>query len=168
MPGRDGVTGSIFLEEMPEGAYFKDDVDFRARWDRLMDIRFEITKPLEMARQEKLIGLALDARVGIAAQDENLRGFIHENLEILRDLLIISQIEVVDGGFEIKDSKNCLLWESQEIPGLKVTVEKARGEKCQRCWQWSEQLGEDEVYKDVCPRCARVLHETLPQQDMSK
>ena len=159
LPGNQGDTSSIFLEEFPKGGYLAEDLNLVAKWERLLEIRFEITKPLEIARNEKLIGLALDARVTICARDDDLRSFIRENLEVLRDLLIISQISMEDAMPQEREGGGRVVWESEEIQGLGVVVEKAKGQKCQRCWQWSEEIGQDETYKDVCPRCASVLHE---------
>ena len=159
LPGNQGDASSIFLEEFPEGGYLAEDLNLMAKWERLLDIRFEITKPLEIARNEKLIGLALDARVTICARDDDLRSFIRDNLEVLRDLLIISQISMEDAMPQEREGGGRVVWESEEIQGLGVVVEKAKGQKCQRCWQWSEEIGQDETYKDVCPRCASVLHE---------
>ena len=38
-----------------------------------------------------------------------------------------------------------------------VTVEKAKGEKCERCWIYSEELGSDPEHPALCPRCAEVI-----------
>uniref|UniRef100_UPI00262E84CB zinc finger domain-containing protein n=1 Tax=uncultured Desulfovibrio sp. TaxID=167968 RepID=UPI00262E84CB len=44
-----------------------------------------------------------------------------------------------------------------EVEGLAVSVEKAAGEKCERCWIYSEELGTDPAYPTLCPRCAAVV-----------
>ena len=48
-------------------------------------------------------------------------------------------------------------FESSELPGLKVAVSKAGGEKCQRCWVFSEELGRDANHPNICPRCLQNL-----------
>ena len=46
-----------------------------------------------------------------------------------------------------------------QVPGLKIRVLKARGQKCARCWNFSEHVGEDTRYPSVCERCSAALKE---------
>jgi isoleucyl-tRNA synthetase len=48
-------------------------------------------------------------------------------------------------------------YEGQEIPGLLIEVERARGTKCERCWVWSERVGEDAEHPALCERCVPVV-----------
>ncbi len=160
LPGNSGEEQSIFLQEFPEGTYLDEDKAFLDKWDRILKIRSEITKALEIARKDKLIGLALDARVKLVTTDQELKSFIEENIDQLRDLAIVSQMVVGDPenvSSSEGDGGEVFIWNSEEIPALEVRVQKAFGQKCQRCWTWSEEIGKDEDFSDVCPRCAGVL-----------
>jgi isoleucyl-tRNA synthetase len=69
----------------------------------------------------------------------------------MRAFCIISGFRVQKGG-ELKDA-----FESTEMPGLKVSVAKAGGEKCERCWIFSEELGRNADHPTICPRCLKNL-----------
>jgi len=154
LPGGLDKAESIFMASMPKAEQFSFyDEDFKEEWRILWDLRAEITKALELARKEKRIGLALDALVRIRPP-EDLKGFVSDHLGILRDVTIVSQMELVDES----TTGDSLEWKSEEIPGLVVYVSPAKGKKCARCWTWSTEVGNDETYRDVCGRCAGVLH----------
>ncbi len=155
--------GSIFFSQFPKGGY-KDSIgekdDFYELWDRLFNVRSEITKALEIARNERLIGLALDAKVIVTASDKELLNFLRDNQGLLKELSIVSQLECHSSPTAIKDEDTALIsYESEEIKGLFIGVKKASGQKCKRCWQWNEDItGEDERFGSVCPRCKGVLN----------
>jgi len=148
-----GRVPSVFLAEFPVPSAPALPEGFQEEWERLWTIRSEITKALELARQERRIGLALDARVSIRPPDA-LWDFVRGHIETLRTLTIVSQMEVVpDHG-----SDSGRDWHSDELPGLAVRVDAARGAKCPRCWTWSEDVTSGGG-QGVCGRCARVLSE---------
>ena len=70
----------------------------------------------------------------------------------LRAMFIVSRLEVMDLADAPADA-----WTSEELPELKVTVRKAVGEKCERCWIISADLGTDAAHPTLCPRCTAVL-----------
>ena len=118
------------------------------KWDEFIEIRGEITKILENARRAKTIGHSLDAKVELHATDEALR--ILKTVEKdLANLLIVSQASVVaglEGGTEATGRED-----------LMVTVKAAEGKKCERCWIYSDSVGEDAVHPTLCHRCVEVL-----------
>jgi len=105
---------------------------------------------VEQARKEKIIGHSLDARISLALP-EKIRGLFKEHLEDLRALLIVSQLQLVDE----KEIGNP--YKSEEIKGLTIGVEKARGDKCERCWIYSESVGADKQHPAICDRCLTNL-----------
>ena len=119
-------------------------------WPRLIEVRNEVLKALENARKEKFIGSPLEAKVRLATQTELLL-LLEEYRATLPTLFIASQVEV--GNDTLKDA-----YESQ-IPGLSVRIEKASGRKCERCWNYSEHVGEDKRYPTACERCSAALRE---------
>lgn len=145
---------SIFLAGFP-------DVDAKIlskeeglEWERLLSIRAEITKALEIARKEKQIGLALDAKVTLYVRDDGLETFLKRHESLMKMLVIVSQLEVVHVTQRPQVEG---VWEAEEIAGFYVKVVPATGRKCARCWTWSEDVGKDPVFNDVCGRCAGVL-----------
>jgi len=119
-------------------------------WPRLITVRDEVLKALEAARQAKFIGGSLEARVVLAAEGE-WANLLRDYHAALPTLFIVSQVELANGRSEGATET--------QIPGLGIRVERARGDKCARCWNYSEQVGQDSRYPSVCERCSRALKE---------
>jgi isoleucyl-tRNA synthetase len=119
-------------------------------WNLVLDLRGEVTKAIEPARKSGLLGHSLDSRITLYVSDE-LQEMLLPVKDYLREVFIVSQIAFAPLSDAPED-----IFVSEEIAGLKIQVEKARGEKCQRCWIYSEELRED---TKICPRCAQVLVE---------
>jgi isoleucyl-tRNA synthetase len=119
-------------------------------WPRLIEVRDEVLKALETARQDKAIGSPLEAKV-ILATAGPLAPILEAYSDMLPTIFIVSRVEFSRDVFA----------ESSEtaLPGLKVRIEKARGKKCDRCWNYSERVGEDARYPTVCDRCSKALKE---------
>lgn len=141
---------SIHTTQFPDVNARYVNAELGERWKVMIDAKAEITKAVEQARKEKVIGHSLDARVSIAAP-EKMRSLFKKHLEDLRALLIVSQLQLVDE----KEIGNP--YRSEEIKGLTIGVEKARGDKCERCWIYSESLGGDKTHPTVCERCLTNL-----------
>jgi isoleucyl-tRNA synthetase len=121
-----------------------------SNWPRLIAVRNEVLKALETARQAKTIGSPLEARVVLATNGE-LAPLLEEYRLVLPTLFIASQVVLRH------DSENGA--QESDVPGLKVSIEKASGQKCARCWNYSEHVGEDSDYPTVCERCSGALRE---------
>jgi len=111
-------------------------------WATLLQIRDEALKSLEQARQEKLIGKALDARL-VLEVPQALESLLERYRGSLKELLNVSQVEAMTGP------------SSQII----VTTLPAEGKKCERCWNYSVHVGEDWYWPTVCERCSAALAE---------
>ena len=123
------------------------------RWDRLLKVRSDITRALETARREKVIGHSLEAEVMLRAEGETGE-FITREWKTLKDISIISEMSVFTAAAE-----GDVVYESEEFPGFTVAVRPARGEKCERCWIRSEEVGENLDHPQLCARCSRVIKE---------
>lgn len=149
LPRMSGDRESVHLELFPKREDLFVDEDVESRWDRLCDVRNEVTRALEIARNDKLIGHSFDAKV-ILHVEGSLYDFLKEfDPWVLREFFIVSQVELRRGG------KGAV--EAEQLKGLSITVEKAPGSKCPRCWVYSEEIGVSDRYPDLCPRCVRVL-----------
>ena len=137
-PGPHEVTG-----EIPEGF---DIAALEADWDALLAVRAEALKVLEAARVDKRIGGSLEAQVQIAAP-EKIYALLERHRDQLRYLFIVSDVVLERAGAINGDT------------GLAITVNKAPGQKCERCWNYSTHVGEDKGYPTVCERCSAVLAE---------
>jgi isoleucyl-tRNA synthetase len=146
VPGK--ATRSVFEAGLPEPEPNLLDEALEAKWQRLLDVRAAATKALEEARKGGVIGHSLDARVRLAARD-SLRPLLEEQKDSLSALFIVSQVELVNG---LDDSPK-----SPIVPELTVSVEPARGAKCQRCWNFSEAVGTNAEHPGLCARCLEVV-----------
>jgi len=143
---------SVHLERFPEVSREWLDDTLAREWGRLLEVRREVTKALETARAQGLIGSGLEARLRVAAAPEDLPELLRAKRALLPTLFIVSQVEL--GGAR---TSSAVQYESQEIPGLVIGVDKARGRKCQRCWTWSERVGEHRAHPGLCERCVPVV-----------
>ncbi|HEX4823273.1 MAG TPA: isoleucine--tRNA ligase [Candidatus Polarisedimenticolaceae bacterium] len=126
---------SIHAEVFPEPLGVPADTALVERWEKLAQVRMEVLKVLEVARADKLIGGSLEAHVTIEGPEE-LLDFLRSFGEELRFLFITSAVTLKPG------------------PALAVGVAKAEGTKCSRCWSYTQDVGEDSSFPEVCARCA--------------
>ncbi|VEN73420.1 Isoleucine--tRNA ligase [Candidatus Desulfarcum epimagneticum] len=151
MPGAEKKESSVHLAAFPEPDPAWGDRELGETWGRLLQVRGEATRALEEARAAKTIGHSLDAAVTLAAEDDDLMGILEKYKDELRAFFIVSKADVSkDGDFNGA-------YESDDIPGLKIRVEKAPGEKCARCWVIDATVGDDAEHPSACERCRETL-----------
>lgn len=148
MPHRDShdVRHALF-NDFPRAFDLDVNDEFVARWDKIHELRDDVKKALENARNEKIIGSSLDAKVILFAKGETF-DFVNSVKDILPAVFITSQVEISADG---EGSYN------GDVENLTVSVEKAQGEKCERCWIYSDTVGSDSEHPTLCSRCAGVL-----------
>jgi len=132
---------SVHIAEFPV-AEKTDNNELAANWERIFSMRDEVMKSLEDARNAKLIGSPLEAKLVITADAATTR-FLLGYYPQLRYIFIVSQVEVHEGD------------------EFGVTIQKADGQKCERCWNYSTRVGEFTQYPTVCERCADAIAEIL-------
>lgn len=141
---------SVHMEVFPEVDPSLVDDALEERWGRILQMRADVSRALEAARQAKTIGHPLDARVLLALPDAWQDEFAQDG-ELLRTVFIVSEVRL-----ENLDGRPGAL-EGQEVPGLKVLVEPASGRKCERCWVLSNTVGAFSDHPTVCERCHGAL-----------
>ncbi|MFQ5454768.1 MAG: isoleucine--tRNA ligase [Nitrospirota bacterium] len=146
--GRD--VKSVFLSSFPDEEEMFIDADMASRWDRLFKIRGEAARVLEEKRRDKIIGHSLEAKVTLFAKGE-LFGFIKAYKDELPAIFIVSQVELIEDDIPQEALIN------GEIEGLGIIVSPASGKKCERCWNYSESVGDDTVHPTICKRCVEAL-----------
>ena len=122
------------------------------KWVEIIKVRKEANKSLEKARQgkDRIIGNSLDAKVMLHSTDAEIQKFLVENREKLELALIVSEVEVVENIDET-------FTKGEEATDLYIKVFHAEGEKCERCWKYSKEIGKDPEHPTLCPRCTSVL-----------
>ena len=122
------------------------------KWVEIIKVRREANKSLEKARQgkDRIIGNSLDAKVMLHSTDAEIQKFLVENREKLELALIVSEVEIVENIDET-------FTKGEEATDLYIKVLHAEGEKCERCWKYSKELGKDSEHPTLCPRCVSVL-----------
>ncbi|VWL85227.1 isoleucine--tRNA ligase [Oceanivirga miroungae] len=138
-------TESVHLSKWIEIDEKYVDDKLEKKWQKLHTLRKEVNKKIEEKRNEKEIGLSLDAKVLLNIKNSEFE-FVKEYNELeISDILLVSQVEFVDE-----------VLEETEIENISVKIVRALGEKCERCWKYSEKTG-DPIYGQVTPRDAMVL-----------
>jgi isoleucyl-tRNA synthetase len=144
LPADPSRAASVHLAELPAAAGLRN-AELSQRWERLFEIRDQVLGFLEAARVAKTIGSSLEAAVEISATADTfdvLQGFGDD----LRYLFIVSQVNLVRSN-------------STGSGELTVKIDRAAGQKCERCWNYSTRVGESERYPTVCERCLEALEE---------
>jgi len=125
-------------------------------WKKLLEVRKDVGKALEITRGDKKIGNSLEAKVIIIPVNEMQAEFLKENKENLADLFIVSQVELAGDIEKYKENTQNTIHQGLET-GAKVVVTTATGKKCDRCWKYSETVGLDKEHPDLCERCLNVV-----------
>ncbi|MBI3826246.1 MAG: isoleucine--tRNA ligase [Candidatus Rokubacteria bacterium] len=163
MPG--ARAESVHLEVFPEATRGWLDEALALEWTRLLEVRREVLKALEIARvgrgvtaareQGLTIGSGLEAVVRIVRSPEDLPDLLERKRALLPTLFIVSRVEL---GPAASGKPGALVsYESEAIPGLTVHVDRAGGRKCERCWMWTPRVGEDREHPGLCERCAPTV-----------
>ncbi len=145
LPAASQREKSIHMASLPkvdEG--FRDEA-LAEQWRVIRTVRGEVTKALETARAEKVIGHSLDAAVKVGLDDQ-LFQHVHPYEEELRSIFIVSKAELVQGRLENA-------YQSEDVEGITVQVASASGEKCSRCWVHDPSVGQQKGHPAICDRC---------------
>ncbi len=142
IPRRGEEAASVHLTEFPrvDEAYL--DEALAERWDRLLRVRDDVLRALEEARKSKLIGNALEAKVEVLG-GPTMFAFLQSYAKDLPTLFIVSAVDVKPA---LDDSAE-----------LSVVVQRASGQKCERCWVYRESVGQSLEHRTLCDRCVAVL-----------
>ena len=152
MPKTANKEESVHLTDWPQAHPQYLDEDLAARWDKLLSLRSDLTRILEGARKDHLIGHSLDAAVTIYADSEDF-DFLSQWNEKLAVLLIVSEVKLVKG----TESAPADAAAGEEHKDLRVTVAPSTYEKCERCWIHRDSVGADPEHPTLCARCASVV-----------
>ena len=150
LPDYPDKPESVHLVPLPEISQEWRDESLAKNWEQILAIRGEVTKALEQARAEKMVGHPLDAAVTISA-DSDIYDLLSPYSDKLREVFIVSRVDLVsDPAFEGT-------YASDDISGLKIGVASATGDKCERCWVHDPDVGTIADHPTICKRCKEAL-----------
>ena len=139
---------SVHLAGFPARSENYLDDALEERYEQLQKIRSEVSKELEKARADKKLGQALEAKVLLEIPGE-YQTLMNDYLDLLPNYFIVSQVEFSDNLTEGTEAEN--------VPGLKIQILPADGEKCDRCWNFATSVGKNSDHPTICARCADAL-----------
>jgi isoleucyl-tRNA synthetase len=152
-PRQAADPASIHMTRFPAAEEFERALD-EARtknWERLLIVREDVLKALEPVRTAKIISGALEARVTLSATGD-LAELLRKYSANLPALFIVSQVEIASGPLEGASP-------AATVEGLEIRVERAKGTRCERCWNYSIHVGESAEHPTLCERCVAALAE---------
>jgi isoleucyl-tRNA synthetase len=143
-PHEAGAPESIHMAHFPKAEELESAATAKIaeNWEKLLSVREEVLKALEQARAAKLISAALEAKVTISASGDTA-ALLANYLKSLPALFIVSQVRL----------------EPSTAEGVSVKVDRADGQKCERCWNYSTHVGDNSEYPTICERCTAALDE---------
>jgi isoleucyl-tRNA synthetase len=141
-PRRSGQTAMLAI------------VDGLARWTALSAVRDEVNLALEQKRQEQVIKANLSAQVRLEAAGDEAR-LLHEYRAFLPTLFGVSHVELATDGPEVTALRSQV--NGAPATGRRVTVSRAEGVKCDRCWRVVPSVSRDAGTEGLCPRCVDAL-----------
>jgi isoleucyl-tRNA synthetase len=144
---------NIFLQEFPPEIPEAIDPELDKKWKLLLEVRSEITRALEGARREKIIGHPLEAKVLVKATG-SLAEFLADKWETLKMISIVSELVQTD---DLAGETSA----SEVLPELHIAVLPASGGKCERCWLRSETVGDAADHPELCSRCTSVVSQLV-------
>ena len=130
---------SVHLARFPEPDARYDSETLGARWEVLLQVREQVLKQLELARERKEIGNSLEAHVTVTAAG-SVFDLLNELAAMLPDMLIVSSVGLVNGG------------STGGAEDVITVITRAEGAKCQRCWKYHRN-----THPELCSRCAEAL-----------
>ncbi|MFD1705815.1 isoleucine--tRNA ligase [Siminovitchia sediminis] len=142
---------SVQLTDMPDVKEIQNGEELEKKWKEFLLVRDDVLKALEEARNQKVIGKSLTAKVTLYV-NEDVKKLLDSISESLHQLFIVSGFEVAGPYDEAPDN-------ALKLDKAAVVVEKADGETCERCWVVTPDVGKVEEHPTICPRCASVVEE---------
>jgi isoleucyl-tRNA synthetase len=136
-----GGAGSIHLQEFPQVDAAKRDEGAERAVDQLLKLRGVIGQAVEQARQEKIIGNALEAAVVLRCDASAIRNM---PIDDLKEFFILSDLTL------------------EQSDTVSAKIEKTTNAKCARCWRYLPTVGKSAEHPELCDRCESVVSQLMP------
>lgn len=143
----------VQLANMPKVEGYANHDELLENWGKFMNLRNDVLKALEDARNKKLIGKSFEAAVTIYP-DKETKAMLDDLDADFRQILIISKLTIADG--EAPE-------DAEKLNNASIIVEHAEGEVCPRCRMIRTDIGEDPKLPKLCGRCAKIVEADYPE-----
>ena len=143
----------VQLANMPKVEGYANHDELLENWGKFMNLRNDVLKALEDARNKKLIGKSFEAAVTIYP-DKETKAMLDDLDADFRQILIISKLTIADG--EAPE-------DAEKLNNASIVVEHAEGEVCPRCRMIRTDIGEDPKLPKLCGRCAKIVEADYPE-----
>lgn len=147
----------VQLAEMPEYQEYPNQDELMDTWNAFMSFRDNVLKALEVARDEKMIGKSMEAKVTVYP-NEQVKALLTALDSNVAQLLIISP-----DFFAVKEVGDTVPADAQQFDDVAILVEKADGQVCERCRQVKEKVGEHTHFPTLCSHCAEIVEAEHPE-----
>jgi isoleucyl-tRNA synthetase len=153
IPGVKEDCPSVYLSHWPHvnGDFLNDELG--DRWDNLLKIGSEIRRITEEVRQEEEISSLSQASVVIYASSQDVYNLLDRYIDDLETIFMVSRVRLNAPEVPVPDG----IRESKSVKGLAIEVRRTTGEKCERCWIYSDTVGTNEQFPTLCYRCIDIL-----------
>ncbi|MBF0188615.1 MAG: isoleucine--tRNA ligase [Magnetococcales bacterium] len=141
---------SIHLAQFPKPHPEWRNQELNEQWERLRKVRAEVYRLLEQDRKEKRVGSFMEAIVTLYC-DDDMTKFLNGFDELFR-LMIVAEVHVLP-----LDQADSDAVELDGVPGLRIQTSKSESDKCERCWNRDEGVGQSAEHPTLCPRCVSVV-----------
>ena len=144
---------SVFMSDWSDISknFLNEEIDIR--WKLLLKIRKQVYKSINKAPLEEGIKNSSQAYVMLYASDPNIYKLLEDYIDELETIFKVSKVRLMPPDTILPDE----IWESSEIKGLAIEVRRATGEKCERCWIYSDTIGTNDLYPTLCYKCIATL-----------
>ena len=143
----------VQLANMPKVEGYANHDELLENWGKFMNLRNDVLKALEDARNKKLIGKSFEAAVTIYP-DKETKAMLDDLDADFRQILIVSKLTIADG--EAPE-------DAEKLNNASIVVEHAKGEVCPRCRMIRTDIGEDPKLPKLCGRCAKIVEADYPE-----
>lgn len=142
MPHDNESINSPMMLEWPKVKQEYENKELQEKWEKILNLKEIVAKKLEEARTEKIIGHSLNANIVMNLKTDIYNEF-KDMEEVLQTVFIVSGVEILENDSIEND--------------VEVKVEIAKGEKCERCWMYSETVGLDKDRPTICEKCRKAI-----------
>lgn len=141
MENIDNKQESVYLLDMIKVNHFENENELLSKYQKFMSFRTDVLKAIEEARNNKIIGKSLNAKL-VIKPSEDTKELLASIKSDLKTIFIVSELVITDENIE-----------GIEFESATIQVTAKEGIICKRCWQVVNEVNED----GICDRCAKVI-----------
>jgi isoleucyl-tRNA synthetase len=132
-----GSSESIFMETFVDLG--QPNHALLAKWSRICEIRNAVNKDIETVRAAGQLGASLQANIALQVNADDF-ALLNSLGNDLKFVFITSAVTLKQGS------------------ELATQVNVSTAPKCERCWHYSDDVGQDTAHPTLCGRCSSNLY----------